>query len=336
MANENRNLIVAYFPSAAAADEAARQLKHWDKSESDIKLGGMGIVTMEDGELKTHKVGARATGTGAKWGTILGATGGAATGVLALMGVLTGGIGLIPGAIAGLIVGAGAGALFHKKIGMTDADRLRLEDHLKNGGAALAVMADAVEVEATREEIAGLGGNVEHYTLPDELMEEFEETRERVAEIQEEVSQKFAEQPLDVQEDVALMIAAAASLESDDVAKLHAAGIRDLDGFLAKAATPKGREELARATGYDARTILTWANEMDLARIRGVGPIFAALLKAAGVDTVPELAQRNAANLAAKLAEVNAADGIADEVPSEEQVGWWVAQAKELPRVITY
>ena len=157
MANKNRNLIVAYFDNADAADDAAKQLKHWDKDESDIKLGGMGIITMEDGKLKTHKVGARAAGTGAKWGTILGATGGLATGIMVAAGVLTGGIGLIPGAIAGLAAGAGAGALFHKKIGMTDADRVRLEDHLRNGGAALAVMADAVEVEPTKAEIAGAG-----------------------------------------------------------------------------------------------------------------------------------------------------------------------------------
>ncbi|MFL7839359.1 MAG: DUF4332 domain-containing protein [Candidatus Promineifilaceae bacterium] len=336
MANENKNLIVAYFDNADAADDAAKQLKHWDKSESDIKLGGMGIVTFEDGELKTHKVGARAAGTGAKWGTILGATGGATTGVLALAGVLTGGLGLIPGAIAGLIVGTGAGALFHKKIGMTDSDRLRLEDHLKNGGAALAVMADAIEVEPTKNEIAGLGGKVEHYLLPDDLMDEFEETRRRVVEVQDEVAEKFAGESLDVQEDAAMMIAAANSLTSNDVAKLHSAGVSNLDGFMAKAATPKGREELAAATGYDAKTILIWANEMDLARVRGVGPKYAALLKAAGVDTVPELAQRNPANLTLKLSEVNAAEAIADKVPTEDQVALWVAQAKELPRVISY
>ncbi|MFN2205603.1 MAG: DUF4332 domain-containing protein [Candidatus Promineifilaceae bacterium] len=336
MANENKNLIVAYFDNSEVADDAAKQLKHWDKSESDIKLGGMGIVTLEDGKLKTHKVGARAAGTGAKWGTILGATGGAATGALALAGVLTGGLGLIPGAIAGLIVGTGAGALFHKKIGMTDSDRLRLEDHLKNGGAALAVMADAVEVEPTKAEIAALGGKVEHYTLPDDLMEEFEETRQRVAEVEDQVAEKFAGESLDVQEDVALMLAAANSLTSNDVAKLHSAGVSDLSGFMTKAATPKGREELAAATGYDAKTILIWANEMDLARVRGVGPKYAALLKAAGVDTVPELAQRNPANLTLKLSEVNAAEAIADKVPTEDQVASWVAQAKELPRVITY
>jgi predicted flap endonuclease-1-like 5' DNA nuclease len=75
---------------------------------------------------------------------------------------------------------------------------------------------------------------------------------------------------------------------------------------------------------------------MDLARVRGVGPTYAALLKAAGVDTVPELAQRNAENLAAKLSDVNAAEGIADEAPLADAIASWVEQAKVLPRVITY
>ncbi len=172
MANKNRNLIVAYFPSVDAADDAAKQLKHWDKKDKDIKLGGMGILSMKDGKLKTHKVGARAAGTGAKWGTILGGTGGLAAGVLTAVGVMTGGIGLIPGAIAGLVVGTGAGALFHKKIGMTDADRQRIHDHLAGGGAALAVMADDFEVEPTKAEIAALGGSVEHYVIPEETMAE--------------------------------------------------------------------------------------------------------------------------------------------------------------------
>ncbi len=59
-------------------------------------------------------------------------------------------------------------------------------------------------------------------------------------------------------------------------------------------------------------------------------------LDAAGVNTVPELAQRNPANLQQKLVEVNNEQEIVKEPPSEKQVTNWVAQAKELPRVITY
>jgi uncharacterized membrane protein len=336
MANKNRNLIVAYFPDEDAADAAARQLKHWDKGTKEVKLGGMGIITQKKGKLKTHYVGARAGGTGAKWGTILGATGGLATGVMVVTGVLTGGLGLIPGAIAGLAVGTVGGSLFHKRIGMTDDDRARLEAYLANGGAALAVMADDAEVEPTKAEIAGLGGKVEQYTLPDDVLEEVDETQEVVEEAEEATAESFAELPLEEQEQVAVMIAAAPSLDSAAAIALMATGVGDAETFLQRAATPKGRADLAAATGYEASTILVWANELDLARVRGIGPKYSTLLKQAGVDTVPELAQRNPENLTAKLSEVNATTGTVKAAPFQGQVESWVGQAKELPRLLTY
>jgi uncharacterized membrane protein/predicted flap endonuclease-1-like 5' DNA nuclease len=336
MANKNRNLIVAYFPDEDAADAAARQLKHWDKGTKEVKLGGMGIITQKKGKLKTHYVGARAGGTGAKWGTILGATGGLATGVMVVTGVLTGGLGLIPGAIAGLAVGTVGGSLFHKRIGMTDNDRARLEAYLANGGAALAVMADDAEVEPTKAEIAGLGGKVEQYTLPDDVLEEVDETQEVVEEAEEATVESFAELPLEEQEQVAVMIAAAPSLDSAAAIALMATGVGDAETFLQRAATPKGRADLAAATGYEASTILVWANELDLARVRGIGPKYSTLLKQAGVDTVPELAQRNPENLTAKLSEVNATTGTVKAAPFQGQVESWVGQAKELPRLLTY
>ncbi len=73
-----------------------------------------------------------------------------------------------------------------------------------------------------------------------------------------------------------------------------------------------------------------------MCRIKGIGGEFAELLEAAGVDTVPELAQRNAENLAAKLAEVNEEKSLTRQVPSATRVAEWVAQAKELPRVVTH
>jgi hypothetical protein len=53
-------------------------------------------------------------------------------------------------------------------------------------------------------------------------------------------------------------------------------------------------------------------------------------------DTVPELAQRNATNLYAKLVEVQAAKKLVRKMPVESQVADWIEQAKKLPRVITY
>jgi predicted flap endonuclease-1-like 5' DNA nuclease len=118
--------------------------------------------------------------------------------------------------------------------------------------------------------------------------------------------------------------------------KLTAAGVNTDADMLERAGSVKGRAELAAQTGISETLILKWANYVDLARIDGVGPQFAELLEAAGVDTVKELAQRNAANLAAKLAEVNAQKNLAGRSPSESQVADWIAQAKTMERRIFY
>lgn len=118
--------------------------------------------------------------------------------------------------------------------------------------------------------------------------------------------------------------------------KLRAAGVATTDALLEGAKTPKQRAELAEKTGLSEKQILKFTNMVDLFRISGVGSEYAELLEGAGVDTVPELAQRNAANLAKKLAEVNEAKSFPRRVPSEAEVTKWVEQAKTLPRVIEY
>ena len=74
----------------------------------------------------------------------------------------------------------------------------------------------------------------------------------------------------------------------------------------------------------------------DLMRISGVGEEYSELLEAAGVDTVKELKHRVPANLHAKMKEVNEAKKLVRQLPSESGVEKWVAQAKELPAVMTY
>jgi predicted flap endonuclease-1-like 5' DNA nuclease len=119
-------------------------------------------------------------------------------------------------------------------------------------------------------------------------------------------------------------------------AKLRDAGIGSTEALLEKGATPEGREEIAASTGISGRLILKWVNHADLFRIKGVGGEYAELLEAAGVDTVAELARRNAANLAEALEERNATRKIVRRVPGEAQVTDWIAEAKSLPRKVTY
>jgi predicted flap endonuclease-1-like 5' DNA nuclease len=118
--------------------------------------------------------------------------------------------------------------------------------------------------------------------------------------------------------------------------KLRTAGIKDSDGLLANTCTPKQRKELAEKSGLTEKQILKFANMVDLFRISGIGAEFAELLEVAGVDTVPALARRNAANLAASLSEVNEQKKLTRRVPSETEVEKWIAQAKDLPRMLEY
>ena len=119
-------------------------------------------------------------------------------------------------------------------------------------------------------------------------------------------------------------------------ATLEANGISSIENLLDTCKSRKGRDNLAEKSGISGKLILKWTNRADLARVKGIGGEYADLLEAAGVDTVPELATRKPANLAAKLHEVNDEKKLVRKLPTENQVEGWVAQAKELPRVIEY
>ena len=118
--------------------------------------------------------------------------------------------------------------------------------------------------------------------------------------------------------------------------KLLAAGIATVEALLKAGASAQGRQAIAEKTGIAASLILEWVNRVDLFRIKGIGEEYSDLLEVAGVDTVPELAQRNAENLFQKLVAVNQEKKRVRKLPTQAQVGDWVEQAKNLPRIVTH
>jgi len=118
--------------------------------------------------------------------------------------------------------------------------------------------------------------------------------------------------------------------------KFEAAGVKNTDALLEQGGSKAGRKTLAEATGLSESRILTFVNMADLFRISGVAGEFAELLVASGVDTVRELATRNAANLADKLAEVNAEKNLTRKVPTLSQIEDWIKQAADLPSGISH
>jgi predicted flap endonuclease-1-like 5' DNA nuclease len=118
--------------------------------------------------------------------------------------------------------------------------------------------------------------------------------------------------------------------------KLTVAGITKVEQLLEKCAAPAGRKALAEQTGISPKLILKWTNHADLFRINGVGPQFAELLEASGVDTVKELRHRVAENLQKKLEEVNAEKNLCNRVPTTGEIQKMIDQAKELPVTMSY
>jgi uncharacterized membrane protein/predicted flap endonuclease-1-like 5' DNA nuclease len=319
--NNNDKLVIAYYTNSAAAREAAEDLKEWDKDNDDVKLGAIGIITLDphSGEVEVEEVGQRNTKKGALWGTAIGAG----------LGILTAGLALIPGMLIGAALGAGAGALDHKNLGMTDEDVQNLAEHLKHGGAALGVMCDDFEVAATKAKMLAEGGQSAAYSVE-------KAAADTVAAMA--ANQKKASEAVDaaVSDEGIAAVFTAMDVDQEELAKLSDAGLDKPSALLVIGATPQGRRELADETGFNEDTVLVGVKKMDLMRINGIGIIYSELLRASGVETVPDLARRNPANLVEKMAEVNESAGITADLPSEEIVTDWVDQAKDLPRVIEY
>jgi predicted flap endonuclease-1-like 5' DNA nuclease len=119
-------------------------------------------------------------------------------------------------------------------------------------------------------------------------------------------------------------------------AKLKGEGIDNAEELLKAGATEKGRNGLAKELAVDGKAVLEWVNRADLARVKGIGGVYADLLEEAGVDTIKELATRVPANLAAKIGEINDKKKLTARPPTAQMVEEWVAQAKALPKLIEY
>jgi predicted flap endonuclease-1-like 5' DNA nuclease len=118
--------------------------------------------------------------------------------------------------------------------------------------------------------------------------------------------------------------------------KLEKSGVKSINDLLEKAATREGRRELSKETGISLALIVEWVSQADLMTIDGIGPQYADLLKAAGVDTVPELALRDPVALLDRMVKVNDEKHLVNQLPSVQEISKWIKQALKSPRRIRY
>src|SRR3954464_9000006 len=145
----NPQLVLAVFPDELAADSAAVALKDSGIADGD----SIGILALDaNGKVKQDKVGAHSTGKGAAIGGVI------AVFSTALLG---------PAVLTGVAVGA----MHHKNLGLSDADKARLTVDLNAGKAAVGVMARFDTAPAVFDRLTQLGGTPERHELTDEALD---------------------------------------------------------------------------------------------------------------------------------------------------------------------
>ena len=117
---------------------------------------------------------------------------------------------------------------------------------------------------------------------------------------------------------------------------LNGVGIETTEDLLKLCGDAKGRKEIAEKADLSEKNLLEWVNLADLMRLHGVGEEYADLLEEAGVDTVKELATRNAENLAEAMDKVNAEKNLTNKVPNAGTIQKWIDEAKTLDPVVTH
>ncbi len=125
-----------------------------------------------------------------------------------------------------------------------------------------------------------------------------------------------------------------AGIDAEMSEKLKEAGVETTGQLLQLGSKPASRRQLAEATNLSEGLLLKFTHLADLCRVKGVAPDFMALLEASGVDSVSNLAQRNAINLTKKMDDLNQARKLAYRSPTVIEVNNWVEEARTLPRVI--
>ena len=151
-----QRLVLAFFASEDAADQAAKALRGWEKASERMKEDAVGVLARDShGKIKEHKLGRRAGKKGMGIGVALGV----------IAAIPTGGLSLAAGAASGVVGGGVIGGFFHKGLKMTDEDKARIDRELGAGHAAVGVLTWDFETKAVTGKLTELGGTPETHEV---------------------------------------------------------------------------------------------------------------------------------------------------------------------------
>ncbi|MGI9510299.1 MAG: DUF4332 domain-containing protein [Geminicoccaceae bacterium] len=143
---------------------------------------------------------------------------------------------------------------------------------------------------------------------------------------------KGRKQPCD--NSMSLHVSKLRGISFDVRAKLKRNGVTYTHQLLSAAGNRDKRHAFSETSGIEELTLTRLACRADLARIKGIGAIFADMLELLDVDRVAKLAGQDPVKLHDALYTLNAAERFARRAPTPEEVEDWVSQAHTLPKLV--
>jgi hypothetical protein len=116
--------------------------------------------------------------------------------------------------------------------------------------------------------------------------------------------------------------------------RLKRQGISYTHQLLREAGGAEQRSRLAARGRIDEVALARLVRRADLARVKGIGAIFADMLEMIEVDEVATLAEQQPVELHRRLYDLNSAERLARRAPTPDEVQDWLAQARALPRLV--
>ena len=125
-------------------------------------------------------------------------------------------------------------------------------------------------------------------------------------------------------------------VDSEYIERLAAVGIKHTKRLFERARFKRDRAELSRLVNVPSDALLELVKLSDLARIGGVGPVFARIFLDAGIDTLEKLSNSSADEVFERTIAVNKEKGYTKVMATLKDVKVCVNTARELPKVIEY
>jgi hypothetical protein len=151
---EKNTVIIAVFDNESAAVGALAGLEHWDGTRRDIKLGSIGLLSVEDGEVTSTLARKEDKGM-----------------------LVSGAVGLVksmlgPIALVGDVVG-GVAKSFLKNDGDETPEAFQtLGAYMDAGGVTMILVVEEAVAQEYSRQLQAMGGRVTTYVVPQEALAE--------------------------------------------------------------------------------------------------------------------------------------------------------------------